>query len=285
MRLCGTDFLKEKAAMLAYRCLITLLILCGLLNTGAAQTKIPPPAVSALLAPPGTEDPIWPAYDTYQQATQAEIEERNIAPHYILVIAPAEAKALPESLALARLCSATVQIILLVERPVSVGACVGARGQEGTATRIPIRATTIQNPDNQTVLTPHKASMAGHVTNRKMGDMYVRVIVPVGVQYGSDWEAWLFVPSPCERFVIANDLLLRIDAVFQEHAVYILFPQRAWHLRSADADLELCAPGNGRPLAEVAKVQTTIAPARARHPAREEQTEPLGRLWLRVCSA
>src|SRR5262245_874062 len=51
MRLCGSDLLKEKTAMLVYRWLITLLTLCVLLHTGAAQTTIPPPAVPTVPAP------------------------------------------------------------------------------------------------------------------------------------------------------------------------------------------------------------------------------------------
>jgi small-conductance mechanosensitive channel len=203
-------------------------------------------------------------------------------------------------------------LILLVERPISVGDFAGAGGQKGTVTRTTIRATTIQNLDNHTVIIPNKEFISGHVTNWTLSDTYVRVIVPVGVAYGSDielvrrlltavvtthpkvlryplpqvlfhafgesaliWEVWIFVPSPRERFIIAKDLLLRIDALFQEHSVHIPFPQRDLHLRSADADLELRVPGNGRPLAEVAKVQTTVAPVTARHPALQDQTEPL----------
>ena len=161
-------------------------------------------------------------------------------------------------------------LILLVERPVSVGDFVAVGGQEGTITRITIRATTIQNLDNQTVIIPNKAFIAGQVTNWTLGDSYIRVIAPVGVAYGSDmelvkhllgevitehpkvlrfpspqilfrgfgessldWEVWFFVPSPRDRFTVVNDVLLRIDHAFREHHVQIPFPQRDLHVRSA----------------------------------------------------
>lgn len=173
-------------------------------------------------------------------------------------------------------------LILLVERPISVGDFVAVGDQEGTITRITIRATTIQNLDNQTVIIPNKAFIAGQVINWTLGDPYVRVIAHVGVAYGSDmelvkrlltevvtqhpkvlrypspqvlfrafgdssldWEAWFFVPTPRERFTVANDVLLQVDQAFRAHGVQIPFPQRDLHLRSADTTLVLRGSGNG----------------------------------------
>ena len=69
MRLCGTDFLKEKVIMLAYRCLITLLTAGVLLRTGVTQTTLPPSALPTVPASPGMGNPVGPAtVGTLEQA-------------------------------------------------------------------------------------------------------------------------------------------------------------------------------------------------------------------------
>jgi potassium efflux system protein len=173
-------------------------------------------------------------------------------------------------------------LILLLERPIRVDDIVTVGDQTGTVKRITIRATAIQNADNQTVIIPNKEFIAHRVTNWTLGDTYVRLVLSVGVAYGSNmdlvqrllteivgshprvlttpppaiflrafgdhalqWDISCFVPRPQDRTATAHDLLLQIDQVFRQHAIAIPFPQQDVHLRSADATLVIQPMRNG----------------------------------------
>jgi len=173
-------------------------------------------------------------------------------------------------------------LILLLERPIRVDDIVTVDDQTGTVKYITIRATAIQNADNQTVFIPNKEFIAHKVTNWTLGDTYVRLVLSVGVAYGSNmdlvkrlltetvsghprvlttpppaiflrafgdhalqWDISCFVPRPQDRTTTAHDLLLQIDQVFRQHAIAIPFPQQDVHLRSADATLVIQPMSNG----------------------------------------
>ena len=173
-------------------------------------------------------------------------------------------------------------LILLLERPIRVDDIVTVGDQTGTVKRITIRATAIQNADNQTVIIPNKDFIAHRVTNWTLGDTYIRLALSVGVAYGSNmdlvkrlltetvsshprvlttpppaiflrtfgdhalqWEISCFVPRPQDRTATAHDLLLQIDQVFRQHAIVMPFPQQDVHLRSADATLVIQPMSNG----------------------------------------
>lgn len=77
-------------------------------------------------------------------------------------------------------------LILLFERPVRVGDIVTVGGNSGMVTRIQIRATTIRNWDYQELLVPNKEFITGQVLNWTLTDNINRIVVTVGVAYGSD---------------------------------------------------------------------------------------------------
>jgi potassium efflux system protein len=77
-------------------------------------------------------------------------------------------------------------IILLFERPVRVGDVITVDGTSGTVTRIRIRATTIRNWDQQELIIPNKDLITGRLTNWTLSDTTNRVVVTVGVAYGTD---------------------------------------------------------------------------------------------------
>jgi len=173
-------------------------------------------------------------------------------------------------------------LILLLERPIRVDDIVTVGDQTGMVKRITIRATAIRNPDNQTVIIPNKEFIAYRVTNWTLEDTYVRLVLPVGVAYGSDmdlvkrvltetvsshprvlttpppavflhafgdsalqWEIWCFVPQPQDRPITASELLLQIEQAFRQHGIVMPFPQQDIHVRSADATLVIQPVGNG----------------------------------------
>ncbi|MEJ2619654.1 MAG: mechanosensitive ion channel, partial [Candidatus Thiodiazotropha sp.] len=158
-------------------------------------------------------------------------------------------------------------IILLFERPIRVGDIVTLDDTTGVVSRIRIRATTITNYDKQEMLIPNKEFITGRVINWTLSDKINRIIITVGVAYGSDVkqamklmieaasenENVLDEPKPVATFEAFGDsalnLLLRvylgsmenrlltitalhesINQKFTEAEISIPFPQRDIHI-------------------------------------------------------
>jgi len=97
-------------------------------------------------------------------------------------------------------------VILLVERPIKVGDWVELSSGMGYVKRINVRSTEIQTFDRSSLIVPNSELISGPVTNWTHSDMQGRVIVPVGVAYGTD-------PRKVEAILLeiakANPMLLR----------------------------------------------------------------------------
>jgi potassium efflux system protein len=161
-------------------------------------------------------------------------------------------------------------LVLLFERPIRVGDFVTVEGMTGKVTKIRMRATTIVNWDHQEFVVPNKNFITGTLLNWTLQDGTTRIVVTVGVAYGSDTdraqEILLEVarahpqvlddPQPVATFEEFADssLTLRLKAHiphvdkriqslselhsaikkrFEEEGVEIAFPQRDLHLRTA----------------------------------------------------
>ena len=166
-------------------------------------------------------------------------------------------------------------IILLFEQPIRVGDVVTVENTTGTVSRIRIRATTIVNWDRQELVIPNKSFITGQLINWTLSDTINRVIITIGVAYGSDTRkamelireaaterpAVLTDPPPKVTFEAFGDnslsLLLRVylDDVddrletitelhqaisdkFEAAGIVIAFPQRDIHL-DTERPLEL----------------------------------------------
>jgi potassium efflux system protein len=79
-------------------------------------------------------------------------------------------------------------LIILFERPVRVGDTVTVGQLSGTVSRVRIRATTITDWDRKEIIVPNKAFITEQVINWTLADPITRVVVPVGIAYGSDYE-------------------------------------------------------------------------------------------------
>ena len=77
-------------------------------------------------------------------------------------------------------------IILLFERPIKAGDFVSVGDVEGYVKKISIRATEIETLDNQDMLIPNSELISGRVTNWVLHNPYGRLIIEIGVAYGSD---------------------------------------------------------------------------------------------------
>lgn len=163
-------------------------------------------------------------------------------------------------------------IILLFERPIKAGDFVSVGDIEGFVRRIRLRATEIETQDNQNVLVPNSELVSGRVTNWVLRDPHGRLLVHVGVAYGSDVQKVREIlervagehnevitdgraPAPRalfmgfgdssldfelrvrlqrieRRYSVLSDLNFSIDEEFRAAGITIPFPQRDLHIVS-----------------------------------------------------
>lgn len=88
-------------------------------------------------------------------------------------------------------------IILLLERPIRVDDVVTVSGMTGKVDRINIRATTIINGDNQSIIVPNRAFITTDLINWTLKDKVIRVSIRMKVAHGTDPD-------------VVTDLLLKI---------------------------------------------------------------------------
>ena len=154
-------------------------------------------------------------------------------------------------------------LILLVERPVKVGDWVVVGDKQGYVKRIKVRATEIQTFDRASVFVPNSQLISEAVTNWTYADKMGRVIIPIGVAYGSNIRKVLQIlreigeahpevlkaPAPSAMFRsfgdsalnfelrcflddvertigVTSDLCVAIDDAFREQGIEIPFPQQ-----------------------------------------------------------
>lgn len=100
-------------------------------------------------------------------------------------------------------------LILLFERPIKVGDWVVTPSGEGTVKRISVRSTEIETFDRSSIIVPNSELISQTVTNWTHKDKIGRIIVPVGVAYGSDPEQ-------------VRDILLKCA---HDHPLIVAYPE------------------------------------------------------------
>jgi potassium efflux system protein len=146
-----------------------------------------------------------------------------------------------------------------------VGDIISVGNAEGTVKKISARATVLQTFEGKEHLIPNKELITGQVINWSLSETAVRVVIPVGVAYGTDvrhamdllLEAaqevplvldepepmatfedfgdnslllWLRCFVPEERPRAWTDLRTLINDKFNAAGIVISFPQRDIHL-------------------------------------------------------
>lgn len=167
-------------------------------------------------------------------------------------------------------------LMLLIERPIRIGDTVTVADTIGTVTRIRTRATTVVAWDRKELIIPNKEFITGRVVNWTLSDSVIRVIVPVGIAYGSNTKLAREVmtrvveknpnvvnePAPRILFIgfgdsslnfevrayvgcidhymsTIDELHFSIDQEFRNSGIEIAFPQRDIHVRSIKAALSV----------------------------------------------
>ena len=157
-------------------------------------------------------------------------------------------------------------IIILFERPIRLGDTVTVAGSSGTVSRIRIRSTTITDWDRRELIVPNQAFLSEKITNWSLSDKVRRVVIDVGIGYGSDakkaeelllkiaredalvldspapsvyfegfgadsldFKLRVFVPLS-DAIKVQNQIRHRINRMFQEAGIEIPFAQRDVHL-------------------------------------------------------
>ncbi len=160
-------------------------------------------------------------------------------------------------------------IILLFERPIRVGDTVTIGGITGTVSRIRIRATTLVDWDRKEQIIPNKTFVTQDLTNWTLSDSITRVILQVGVAYGSDmdqvqelltevarsnervvddpapavfcvglgdsridFELRVFVKDPLEIMPLSHEIHAAVTHALRQAGIEIPFPQRDIHVRT-----------------------------------------------------
>jgi small-conductance mechanosensitive channel len=167
-------------------------------------------------------------------------------------------------------------LVILAERPITIGDRVEVAGITGQVQQIRARSTVIRTNDNISMIVPNTKFIDSPVTNWTYGDPRVRFRIPVGVAYGSDVakvrEALLAAgrenpntlkePAPSvflEKFGDSSidfelvvwssemsarprryrsDLNFAIDQKLREAGIEIAFPQRDLHIKSGVLKVE-----------------------------------------------
>src|SRR5436305_4111393 len=167
-------------------------------------------------------------------------------------------------------------LVILAERPITIGDRVEVAGITGQVQQIRARSTVIRTNDNITMIVPNTKFIDSPVTNWTYGDPRVRFRIPVGVAYGSDIakvrEALLaagrenpntlkdpgrsvflekFGENSIEFELVVwssemsarpsryrSDLNFAIEQKFREAGIELPFPQRDLHIRSGTLKVE-----------------------------------------------
>ncbi len=173
-------------------------------------------------------------------------------------------------------------LIILYERPIRIGDTVTINDLSGTVSRIRMRATTITDWDQKELIIPNKTFVTSQFINWTLSDSTTRMVIRVGVAYGSDtdlvtstllkiaranekvlkdpaptaffmgfgdsalnFELRVFISMFNQRLVLLHELNSEIDKCFKQLQIEIAFPQLDLHVRDVPVPLQQQAGPQG----------------------------------------
>jgi potassium efflux system protein len=147
-----------------------------------------------------------------------------------------------------------------------------------------MRATTVTDWDNRELIVPNKEFITSRIMNWTLSSPVTRVVIPVGIAYGSDtvrardvllkvareceyvmeepapsaifrnfgassldFELRIFIPKRDIWPEMIDEMHSRIDKAFREANIEIAFPQRDVHVRSIRDVLPVREQTQGKP--------------------------------------
>ncbi len=162
-------------------------------------------------------------------------------------------------------------IIILLERPIRAGDMVTVNGVTGFVTKMQLRATTIMDFDRRELIVPNKKFITDDVINWTLTDSVTRMIIRVGIAYGSDtklaqrsllkvarqhpvvlkdpapqvifssfgassldFELRVHIPDRARYPEMQHDLHMAIDEEFRRQKIEIAFPQQDVHVKGVE---------------------------------------------------
>jgi potassium efflux system protein len=164
-------------------------------------------------------------------------------------------------------------LVILFERPVRVGDTITVGNLTGTVSRVRIRATTIVDWDRKEIIVPNKSFVTEQVVNWTLSDPITRLVLPVGIGYGSDvqlahrvmestlkslplvlddpqprvffvgfgdsalnFNLYVYSRQLADRLPLTHAVYEHIFGALRENGIEIPFPQRDVHLRSSSVE-------------------------------------------------
>jgi potassium efflux system protein len=175
-------------------------------------------------------------------------------------------------------------LVILFERPVRVGDTVTVGQITGTVSKVRIRATTIRDWDRKEIIVPNKSFITELVVNWTLSDPITRIVIPVGISYGSDvkfahkvmedalraqplildepepkayfmgfgdssldFKLYVYSRELGDRFPIMHAVHEDILQALRDNDIEIPFPQRDLHLRSVEDEVKIAKDGSAEP--------------------------------------
>lgn len=162
-------------------------------------------------------------------------------------------------------------IIILIERPIRVGDYITVNGVSGFVSKMQLRATTITDYDRRELIVPNKKFITDEVINWTLSDQVTRLVIPVGIAYGSDtrlvhrtllriarenrrilkdpepsvvfrafgassldFELRVHIPNRDHFPDTVHELHMAIDDEFRRQKIEIAFPQQEVHIKGIE---------------------------------------------------
>ncbi len=173
-------------------------------------------------------------------------------------------------------------LIILFERPIRLGDTVTIGDTVGTVSKLRVRATTITDWDRKELIVPNKEFISNRLVNWTLSDQILRVVLRVGIAYGSDteraekvlldiakkqplvlsdpppkviftgfgdssldFELRLYISGIGHYLDVWHGMNMAIDKAFREAEITVAFPQRDTHLNTlSPLEIQILPPKN-----------------------------------------